>query len=366
MLGNQEQVNENLKAIILIPSYEPKELLLGLLDGINTELNRLEDRGNIKVLIVDDGSGEKYQHIFEEAKVRFDSLVIKHSVNLGKGRALKTGFNEVLNSFPDYDCIVTADSDGQHAPKDIIKCIKEFGNNRESLILGCRSFGGGTVPFRSRFGNELTKKVFGFLCGVHISDTQTGLRVLSTDLVKDMMTVSGERFEYEMNMLIECANKKVTMKEVEIETIYIDNNASSHFNPLVDSIKIYKTFLKYTISSLSSALIDITLFTVFLFLIASFTEHSIFVSTVLARIISSLYNYFINYKVVFEGRRGKGSMMKYYALVVFIMIASGIFTTLLYRFLPVHAVISKMLVDTVLFLFAFFVQREWIFTNVKD
>ena len=179
---------------IVIPSYEPDNNFINL-------CKELYENNLKNIIIIDDGSGKEYEWIFDKIKEDYDVIVLKHAVNLGKGRALKSAFNYILN----LKCgsiigCVTADSDGQHTVSDIKKCIDTLRENNNSLVLGCRVFDGENVPFKSRFGNELTKKVFSFLCGISVSDTQTGLRGIGTSFMKKCMQIKGERFEYEMTL----------------------------------------------------------------------------------------------------------------------------------------------------------------------
>jgi len=330
-------------------------------EKLHEKLTCRENSGiDAKILIVDDGSGDEYRNIFEQAEKRFECIILRHAVNLGKGRALKTAFNFYLNEFSDYCGVVTADSDGQHSVDDIIKCVNELSMS-DSLILGCRDFRKKDIPLKSLIGNRITRSVFSFLCGIKITDTQTGLRALSTGLVKEMITVPGERFEYEMNMLIESGNKKINIKEVPIETIYLDNNQGSHFNPILDSIRIYKTFIKYIISALSSFLLDIALFAVIVYITKELIPAYIIISTITARLISSFYNYMINKNIVFNGNNGRNTLLKYYGLAVSIMLASGVLTTFLFDLSFFNEIGSKILVDTVLFLCSYYIQKKWIF-----
>jgi len=353
-------MEKKIKAIIVIPALEPGERFIQLLESLHTCLLKPENL-NIRadILIVDDGSGEKYQDIFKEAESKYNCVLLKHAINLGKGRALKTAFNYFLINYPDYDGIVTADSDGQHAAEDIIACAFALSNN-DSLILGCRDFNSKGVPTTNMLGNKLTRCVFNYLCGVKVSDTQTGLRALPAELVKTLIMVPGERFEYEMNMLVECGNKKIKIKEVPIKTIYLDNK-SSHFNLVLDSIRVYKTFIKYILSAMSSFILDIALFAVIVYITKEIFPAYILISTVAARVISSFYNYMVNKNIVFAGNKRRNTLVKYYILAACVMLASGFLTTSLYDLSFFNEVGSKILVDTVLFLLSYYVQRKWIF-----
>ena len=245
------------KVLVVIPALEPSPRFLELLKSLREYLGKQENSNiSANILVVDDGSSAEYRHIFRQAQEMYNCTVLRHAVNFGKGRALKTAFNYYLNECNDFAGLVTADSDGQHAAGDIIKCINEL-SGCSSLILGCRDFSKKNVPVKNKIGNKITRNVFAFFCGIKVTDTLTGLRAIPAELVNEMIVIPGERFEYEMNMLIECSNKKIKIKEVLIETIYPENNHSSHFNKVLDSIRVYKTFIKYIISALSSFLLDI-------------------------------------------------------------------------------------------------------------
>lgn len=349
------------KIYVVIPSYEPDDRIIELCKDLKK--NNLTN-----VLIINDGSGPKYDYIFQKIEDDFNYKIIKHVVNLGKGRALKTAFNYLLSTQSISGC-VTVDSDGQHKVSDIKKCIKEFQKNQKCLILGVRDFSGDNVPRKSKMGNNITKRIFKLFCGLKISDTQTGLRVIPADYMKELITVNGERFEFETNMLLE--NKgRYPIKEVKIETIYDSKeNHSTHFNPIVDSFKIYKNifkvFVKYIFSSVSSFILDILLFTLF---VSIFKENKdyIAIATILARVVSSMYNYLINYKFVFKSNNSKKStLIKYFSLVIFQMILSATFVTLFVDLLKINETIVKIVVDSILFFLSFFVQRLFIFKNRK-
>ena len=343
---------------VIIPAYEPDEKLIKLIDDLNAkEIS--------SVVVVDDGSDAgKYGGIFSAAKER-GAIVLRHAVNMGKGRALKTAFNYCLNEFDDLAGVVTADSDGQHSPEDIKKCMDELISFPDALVLGVRNFDGEGIPARSVFGNKTTSKVMKFLTGLSVSDTQTGLRGISPDFMRTLLTEKGERFEFETNMLMDTRELGISIREVPIRTIYLEENRSSHFNPLKDSLRIYAIFFKFVFSSLSSSVVDIVLFGLFCALLKDVKAAVgyIMLSTILARVISAVYNFLINYKVVFKGRGKKTvAAVRYFALAVCIMLLSGTLVSFFHGlapFLPEVAV--KIPVDTLLFLLSFFVQREIVY-----
>lgn len=192
--------------------------------------------------------------IFEQCRALGAEIAV-HAVNQGKGRALKTGLNAALNIWPDLSGVVTADADGQHTLRDILRIIEAMREHPNALVLGSREFTG-DVPFKSRWGNRITRFVYALASGVHVSDTQTGLRGLPACAIPAMITIDGERYEYEMNVLLKLRDMKLGVVEVPIETIYIDDNSGSHFNPVRDAIRIYAVIFKYLFSSVTSFAVD--------------------------------------------------------------------------------------------------------------
>lgn len=352
--------NEAISLPILIPSYEPNDSLLDLCKSLKAS-------GITDIIILDDGSGEAYNHIFEQAENDFECVVLHHEKNLGKGRALKDLFVYVLENKSDAIGCVTADSDGQHLTRDIIACRDALIEHPDSLIMGCRDFSIYGIPPKSLFGNSLTRKMFRLFVGMDISDTQTGLRGIPADFMKKLICVPGERFEFETNMLME-SKGKFPIKEVTITTVYKDENRHTHFSPIKDSVRIYSIFFKYIFrfaaSSLLSFVIDILLFTVLCRLFQNTAGvFYITVATVGARIISSVCNYIINYKLVFKSKESfVSSSVKYYLLVVVIMMISALLTTLGVTFCGASSeTIVKMIVDTGLFFVSYSIQKKIVF-----
>ena len=345
---------------VIIPSYEPDDKLITLLEA-------LKQTGISHVVVVDDGSGAQYETFFELAEEMDNCTVLHHAVNLGKGRALKTAFNACLLRFPTQCGCVSADSDGQHTPADILACMRKLWENPQALILGCRDFDAPSVPARSSFGDKCTRKVFRYLLGLSVSDTQTGLRAIPTLFMKELMQVKGERFEYETNMLIETKNLNIPILEVPVETVYIEENKTSHFNPIKDSVRIYLVFGKFLFSSLSSSVLDLLLFHILCMAFLPLGEEIrgipyIVAATVGARVISAVYNFLINYRVVFKS---KGNLAvtagKYGLLAVCQMMCSAFLVNGLYGLVGGAEVLIKMPVDVFLFFASFVIQREFVY-----
>lgn len=347
---------------IIIPSYEPDEKLPGL-------LKELKGAGFQNIVLVDDGSGEAYAHLFKEAEESFGCRVLHHAINQGKGRALKTAFNYCLQEFSDAVGVITADSDGQHSPECILACADALLAQPDSLILGCRCFEGKDVPARSEFGNKCTRMVMKYLTGITVSDTQTGLRGIPASFMERLLMVKGERFEFETNMLLETKERKIPIVEVPIRTIYIEENRTSHFNPIRDSVKIYMIFGKFLFSSLSSSVVDLVLFSVFCFLMRDMQWRRvsyITVATVSARILSAFYNYSMNLKVVFQSEKSVGATLPRYILLAMVQMSLSAFLVgKLYPLFGGAEVVVKIPVDVLLFFLSFFIQREFVYADKK-
>ena len=343
--------------VVLIPAYKPN------IDIMRTFINELLKKFK-NVVIVNDGSGEEFDPFFAELE-SLNIKILKHEVNKGKGKALKTGFEYIINNYPNAIGSITADCDGQHTVADMEKCANALRNNPDALVIGCRNFSEPQTPLRSKFGNNFTKFVFIVFVGIHISDTQSGLRAFSQELMNKFLSTAGDRYEYETNMLIECKNSNIRIQEVPIETIYIDENKESHFNPIKDSIIIYKLFLKYAIAALSSFAIDMILFCIFTNFAFKNLEQNIMISTIVARILSSTYNFLTNSKLVFK-KSNKISIIKYIILVLVQMLISGITVSFLSEHLTMNVPVIKLIVDTIIFIVNFVIQREWIFKDNKN
>ena len=224
------------KNIALVPAYKPDALMLDMLKELAAD--------GFSTVVINDGSGEEFDARFEEAKKY--ATVLVHPQNMGKGQGIRTGLAYIMKNFP-RDCqVVTVDADGQHKVSDAKALCGLVRGSGDTLYLGSRLFVG-DVPARSSFGNNLTRKVFKLATGVKVQDTQTGLRAFNGELIPRLLRIKGNRYEYEMNMLLELASSGISIKEMEIETIYINDNEGSHFNPFKDSVRIYKEIIKFVL-----------------------------------------------------------------------------------------------------------------------
>ncbi|MBR1416931.1 MAG: glycosyltransferase family 2 protein [Bacilli bacterium] len=331
--------------IALIPSYCPDENLIKL-------VKELKDN-NYKIVVVNDGSNPSFNPIFNEIKEI--SHVITYKKNMGKGYALKKGLKYINDNFNNY-IIVTLDSDGQHKVSDANKLVNYAKNNLDTLVLGKRIRSKKT-PLKSRLGNSITKLVFSLNTGLDIYDTQTGLRAFSNKLINYMIETKGNRYEYEMNVLLYLKQYNIKYKEIEIETIYINNNSNSHFNAIKDSYKIYKEIIKFSMSSFISFIIDFIFYSMFLII-----SNNLIISNILARFISSICNYNINKKLVFNSKNK--SLVSYYLLVIIVLLLNTYLLTLL-TYMNINKFIAKLLVEIILFILSYIVQKKIIFNRKR-
>lgn len=350
------------KNIILIPSLEPDVRLIDY-------VLKLQEYGLTDIIIVDDGSGEAYHQIFQKLKEN-GCVVLHHKTNQGKGCALKTGFGYINSSFEHYTCVVTADSDGQHAPEDVYHIAEVAGQHPDALILGVRDFNASGIPPKSLVGNRFSSFAFAVFYGRHLTDTQTGLRGFGPQLLDRMIKVHGSRFEYELNMLISCVESDVAILTVPIKLIYENDNKGTHFKSIQDSIRIVSVLLsgvfRFSLSSIVSAGVDLGIAWTLLDLLQPLLGQQdflrILLATVMARAVSTTVNYLLNKHFVFGRKKsGNDALWRYLFLCGAIMFLSTTGVYLLHRFLFVNEKFGKIICDILLFLLSYQVQKRWVF-----
>ena len=350
---------------LVIPAYEPGPGLPGL-------IAELGSRWCGPIVVVDDGStsAQAHESFNDLRELAVPSLtLLTHDHNLGKGAALKTAFTYLGAQAP-TGCvgIVTADADGQHLAADICTVADALRAHPDTLVLGTRDFGQSGIPARSEAGNRTMRTAMRVFCGLSVHDTQTGLRGIPLPFAQLMSHMRGNGYEYETTMLIEAAHRGVPFLEVPIATVYEEGNAASHYRPVADSLKIaavlLASFAKYALSSVSASLVDWLAFAAFMAvlpggMLAGFT---ITAATLLARVVSALFNFTVNRKVVFKSQtRTRRSAARYAALCVCSACASAALVTGLAHALPLPAIAIKPLVDTALFFVNYRIQQSWVF-----
>lgn len=350
---------------IVLPSLDPDAKFSGVVSG-------LVEGGFRKIVIVDDGSDQEHQQWFSLAEQYPQCLVLHHGVNKGKGRALKTAFSYVVESLPEVEGVITIDGDGQHLLKDIIACGNKMLEEKNKVVLGCRDFDLPGVPPRSVAGNKFTSTAFRVLFGIRLSDTQTGLRAIPARYLKEFCTISGERFEYETNMLLQMKRSGIGFYEQPIETVYDPEDYSSHYNAVKDSWKLGKVMLrfllsgsgaKYVISSVASFVLDKMLY-LLLVSLSGISKEAVF--HFLATFLSSVFNFHLNKYWVFRKKdEYLRDLLSYYCVCVPRTVLSVFFTSSVISRLriatPGLATLINIIVDTILFVVTYYIQKKWVF-----
>jgi glycosyltransferase involved in cell wall biosynthesis len=360
------------KISVVLPSLDPDEKLIRVVDG-------LLEHGFTDIILVNDGSKQENLHYFTDLAAAHPEIhLLHHEVNKGKGAALKNAFHWFLENRPEGYGVVTVDGDDQHHPEDTKRCCEQMmasGN----IVLGCRDFNQADVPARSSFGNKTTSLIFKIFVGMTISDTQTGLRAIPRKQLEVLAEIAGERFEYETNMLLAMKDNGMAFDEVKIRTVYIEENKSSHFRVIHDSWRIYKLILRhfflYTLSSLLSAAVDVGLYALLTVLLQKMIKGIALtaVSGISARVVSSLFNFFMNKKLVFRTNISTGkAMIRYFTLAVPQMGAQVLLTQGVYALLNISdsAAFLRTLIYTVvmtaLYFISYVIQQRWVFAPEKN
>ena len=340
--------------IALIPSYEPDTALLKVVNEL------LEN--SFTVVVVNDGSNSSFDEIFNQLPKEVHYL--SYETNQGKGHALKHGFSYIKDHFDAESIVVTLDSDGQHRVCDAIK-ICDVCQEVGGVVLGSRYFGKGT-PRKSRFGNFMARLSFLISTRHKLYDTQTGLRAFDYSLLERLIGIKGERYEYEMNVLLDAVRHNIPLKEERIETIYINDNAGTHYSAFKDTMRIMKEVIKFSISSLIGFLVDYAAFTL-LTLIPCSWEHWTLACNVIARVISASVNFTINYRLVFRSKEKLWvAIIKYAMLAVFILGCNTALLWLLVEKASMNKYLAKVLVEITMFITSWLVQRLFVFRKKKQ
>ncbi len=359
---------------VLIPSLEPDERLPVYVDALLAA-----DFGQI--VIVNDGSSAQYDAIFDSLAARERCVVLKHEVNRGKGQALRTGV-AYIRDHTAFAGVITADADGQHTVHDTLLLADAMDEKKPELLLGSRDFShkNKSIPFRSRFGNRATSTVFALLYGRWLPDTQTGLRAVSRACFDDLLAITGDRFEYEMNMLIYFSMHKIPFRIIPIETIYLEENKSSHFHPLRDSWRIYKlllgSFLRFSAAAIVSLLVDYAVLSLLMLLwhdmdtvvfpvFGLLFSAKALIATPIARLCSAPCNFLLNKNFSFKVKESQGAAWRYAALALGVLIVTTLLFGWLNHFIPAHheglSLLLKGAIDIVLYFVNYRIQRNWVF-----
>ena len=337
---------------LIIPAYEPEGILLSILTIIKNSF--------YKIIIVDDGSSGANEKLFIKIGEIPNTVMLKHPKNLGKGAALKTAFKYCIKLDTRSCGAVTMDADGQHCSDDVKKIGTALMNDPYSLHLGKREFTR-EVPWKSLVGNSITKFVYSIFVGSRLSDTQSGLRGIPLTALPKLLEIKSNAYDYELGMLLFAEQNHVKINEIPITTIYSKNNSTTHFKPLIDSVKIYSVFLKYLINSIVIGIIDLL---VFIFVYKQTNE--IFVSYFLGRLVFCYCSYKNSTKYFQASEIMRGQIIRYILLVLCSLFLSYSFASILMLIYGINIIFAKLIAEISLFLYNFSVQQSYIFNRAKS
>ncbi|KTD07865.1 bifunctional glycosyltransferase family 2/GtrA family protein [Legionella jamestowniensis] len=338
--------------VLIIPAYNPDDRLISLLKE-HRELFPEQ-----QCIIVNDGSEVGFLNVFKQLETS-GYIVLHHQQNQGKGAALRTAMNYYLAVFSDKaPGVVTADADGQHSVQDIIHLSQRFSADSSRLYLGIRQIAKANIPLRSRFGNILTKFLFNLITRSRIKDTQTGLRGVPNQLIRSLVMTSTKRYEFEFEMFFIAKKFRVSIEQLPIETIYIDNNKGSHFNPLLDSLRIYFIFLRFCSVAIFSFLLDFSMFSLIYFV----SQHAA-LAVFGARLISAPVNFILNKNLSFKSHKSLLVSAFQYFILVAIMSASSFYVMNFIHYTGLSIYISKIIAEFLIFMANFLIQYLVIFTK---
>lgn len=353
---------ENL--IVIIPAYEPPEAFVDYAREVSAYAKRL--------VVVNDGSRSEFDATFEKIAAIENVDYLTYGENHGKGYALKYAFKFCCENFDKDDIIVTADCDGQHTIPDVCRVFGVVCEHKDALVLGSRDFRESCVPPRSRFGNNFTRRLYKLLYGLKLYDTQTGLRGFTVALAERFLSVSGDRFEYELGQLIYAKKNGIDTLETPIKTVYPEDPEDhvSHFRSIRDSARVMGVMMTnlgfYFLSSVLSSIVDVGVFFLLSAVIfPSVTWYYTLAATVIARVISSVVNFAFNSKYVFDGAT-KGSVFRYYILWSCQLGASYGIASIFAEVIGLSGIwltLCKGAGDLCLALLSYQIQRLWVFSR---
>jgi glycosyltransferase involved in cell wall biosynthesis len=339
------------KLIAFIPAYKPPPVLLDVVDAL------LKMPVFREVYVVDDGSGPEYGPLFRKLADR-GVKVCSHFINLGKGAALRTGMNMIACQHPDALGIVTCDADGQHSPEDILSVANAFLKSPEALVIGSRTIPK-SAPVRSRFGNTITRHVMRFFTGLNLNDTQSGLRALPLDSMPLLLPLKTNGYDYELDVLVSVHRHQIPIVQCPIEGIYVGENETSHFNPLIDSMRIYFVFLRFSSVSLFTALIDYLVFAAVYFM-----RPQVLPALILSRSVAASFQFIISQSYVFRNNsRRSSACLKYILVLLALSTASYFGIHSLHVYLGLSPYVGKVVVEGTIFLLSFMLLREFVFAS---
>lgn len=322
----------------------------------------LIDEGFSNLICVDCNLEKK--EILESKKSYKENIkILSSEKKLKKGEYLKFVFSYIKNNFSeDLKGIITISSFISSTVQDLKLLIENFELSKNALVLGCRKLKEKS-SLSEKFEKWFYSLFYKFASGKKCSDSQSDFRIYPLNILDLALSEEGENYDYEMNLLMDISHI-CDVKECVISTHYEKNSKSPFFNKYKDSINIFIRFIKFTLSSMTSSLVDYAVFLLLVFLLAFMPKSvSILLATFVARVCSALTNFIINRKWSFNNKTHKSVGKELFrfgvVFIVKILLSSG-FVYLLSRF-NISLLILKIFVDTLLFFLSYTIQRNWVF-----
>jgi glycosyltransferase involved in cell wall biosynthesis len=209
----------------IVPMYNEEQVI----SQVVTDLRSIFPH----VICIDDGSDDKSAAKALEA----GALVLRHSVNIGQGAALSTGFSWV-QSQSQFSYVVTFDADGQHQPEDALRLVTELVRKQVDVVFASRFLDQdqATIPLAKRLVLKTVTKITKSLTDVELSDAHNGLRALTVDATKQVnLTQNGMAHATQFVSLVLQANLKYV--EIPVTILYTPYSRSKG-QSLLNSINI--------------------------------------------------------------------------------------------------------------------------------
>jgi glycosyltransferase involved in cell wall biosynthesis len=211
------------RVLVVVPAFDAGGSVARVVEGCRAYLP--------DVLVVNDGSKDDTHTTAERAGAR----VVDHPRNLGKGAALKTGFRIGIDE--GFDAVLSLDADGQHLPREIPKFIEAFAELGADLVIGDRSHLWDGMVARRRNANRFSAWSISKCAGVRVPDSQSGFRLYSTGILRSI-PIRSNGFAAESEVIVRAGREGRKIVSVPIELGFVDGLSTSHYRPLLDTIRI--------------------------------------------------------------------------------------------------------------------------------
>ncbi len=210
---------------IIIPTYNNADTIEQVISDVAVYSKN--------IIVVVDGSTDNTQKILSKIP---NIEVVMYDNNVGKGWAIRKGFEKALSL--GYDYAITIDSDGQHSAADIPSFYAENNKNPNSIIIGSRNIQADGMPSKNTFANKFSNFWFWAETNIKLPDTQSGFRLYPINLYKNTKFYTT-KYEFEIEVLVRSAWSDIKIIPLPISVYYPpENERITHFRPLPDFTRI--------------------------------------------------------------------------------------------------------------------------------